>query len=279
MSGKMNILTFDIEEWYVYKLYPKGGVEYYLPILENLLDEILDLLDESKVKATFFCLGIIAREYPDVILKIASRGHEIGSHSDKHILLKELGPKGFEEDLLRSIDSLENLLNRKINAYRAPVFSINKDTFWAFELLAKHGIKYDCSIFPARRKEGGYSDFMSLYPVKIITKEGTLIELPLNVKEILWGKIPFSGGGYFRLLPYQAIKRMMLSSNYTVSYFHLRDFDMKQKVVISSRYFKSYFGISSMMKKFKRLLKDFNFMPVKDAVKIIKDENIDELKI
>jgi len=279
MPDKINILTFDIEEWYIYQLYPKGGPDYYLPILENLLDEILDLLDVSNVKATFFCLGIIAREYPDVILKIASRGHEIGSHSDKHILLNKLGPMDFEEDLVRSIVALENLLKTKITTYRAPLFSINEDTLWAFEILAKYGIECDCSIFPAIRRKGGYNDFKSFYPVKIHTKEGTLIELPLNVKSVIGRKIPFSGGGYFRLLPYNTIKRMMSSSNYTISYFHLRDFDTKQKIVYSPSYFRSYYGINKMMIKFKQFLKEFDFMPVKDAVEIFKNELLDEIKI
>jgi polysaccharide deacetylase family protein (PEP-CTERM system associated) len=241
------------------------------------LEKLLDILDRENIKATFFCLGVIARDYPDVIKKIASRGHEIGSHSDKHIHLEKLGPQLFEEDLKMSISSLENLIGEKVTSYRAPAFSVNYETKWAFEILKRNGIKYDCSVFPANRADGGYSDFKNSDPVMIKTINDSLLEFPVSMSKILGSKIPFSGGGYFRLLPYSVIKKMMKNSEYVMSYFHIRDFDVKQKEVISLRYFKSYYGIKSMLPKLEQLLIDFRFITVKNAAEILQNSSLKEI--
>src|SRR6187455_850124 len=103
----MNILTFDIEEWYTYELYPKGGKDYYLPIINQYLDDVLDLLDEIDTSATFFCLGVIARNYPEIIKKIDSRGHEIGCHSDKHILVTKMTAAEFKADTHAAVQDIE----------------------------------------------------------------------------------------------------------------------------------------------------------------------------
>lgn len=259
---KLRLLTFDIEEWFLYEQYPKGGKGYFLPIINNLLDELLDILDSHNHKATFFCLGIIAREYPDIIKKIALRGHEIGCHSDRHLRVNEMTPEEFENDLQIAKKSLESVINSKITSYRAPAFSIGSKNLWAFDILARNGIQIDCSIFPATRSEVGYNNFKHAGPVIIRTIYGELLELPLNIYNFRGFKVPYSGGGYFRLLPYSVIKTMTEKSDYVMAYFHLRDFDSKQKVYISWRYFKSYYGIKKMLPKLKRFLSDYEFMPV-----------------
>ncbi len=261
----LRLLTFDIEEWFVYEQYPKGGKEYFLPIINELLDDLLNILDSYNHKATFFCLGIIAREYPDVIKRIAHRGHEIACHSDRHIWLNEMTPDDFEKDLQLAVQSLESVINSKIISYRAPAFSIGSKNKWVFDILSQNDIQVDCSIFPATRSGGGYNNFNQTGPVIIKTLYGDLLELPVNIYNYSGFKIPFSGGGYFRLLPYSLISRMANKSEYIMSYFHLRDFDTKQKVVISWRYFKSYYGIKQMLPKLKRFLADYEFSPVNAA--------------
>jgi len=275
----VNILTFDIEEWFIYEQYPKGGKGYYLPILNSLLERLLDILDRESVKATFFCLGIIAREYPEVLCRIASRGHEIGCHSDRHISALALGPDGFENDLKLALESIENVINQKVTAFRAPAFSVSDKTNWAFEILAKNGIKNDCSVFPTKRTGGGYLNFKSSHPVLLKTTMGPVMEFPVNMCKVLGKKVPFSGGGYFRLLPYSAIKSMMNSSDYVMSYFHLRDFDAKQRVVISPRYFKSYYGIKNMLPKLERFLGEYRFLAVSEASKALSGSQIAEIII
>ena len=115
-------------------------------------------------KATFFCLGWIARTYPDMIKRISDRGHEIACHTDKHLFVKEMTPVDFREDLRRALYSIEDIVGEKIISFRAPSFTITEDSKWAFEILAEFGIENDCSIFPISRSYGGFPSFGEAKP-------------------------------------------------------------------------------------------------------------------
>ena len=111
----MHILSFDIEDWFHLLEHDEvrgetswAGLERRLP---DMLRRILDLLDETGRKATFFCLGWVAREFPELIREIDARGHEIGSHSDVHSLIFEQSPAEFARELARSKSLLEPLLH------------------------------------------------------------------------------------------------------------------------------------------------------------------------
>lgn len=261
----MNILTFDVEEWYIYDQYPKGSRSYYGPIIEKYLNDILEILDKIETKATFFCLGIIARNDPEIIKAINERGHEIGCHSDTHILLNKHTPASFKDDTYKAIDSIQQLTGKKVKSYRAPAFSIGEKTIWALEALIEAGIEYDCSIFPGKRSFGGFSTFSSNGPVIINTPNGTIKELPVSYANFAGMRLMFSGGGYFRLFPYSIIKKFAAKSDYNMAYFHVRDFDSQQKKVYSLRYFQSYYGIKNAYSKFQKLVNDFNFISVEEA--------------
>lgn len=265
----MNILTFDIEEWYTYELYPKGGRGYYLPIIENYLEKILDLLDVTHTKATFMCLGLIALTDPNVITKIIKRGHEIGCHSDQHLLISKMTPSTFREDTHKAIGSLEELTGQKIIYYRAPAFSITESNKWALEILIEEGITCDSSIFPATRRLGGFPSFKEALP-SIIEINGQIIkEFPINYASVFGQKLMFSGGGYFRLFPYWLVKKLMNQSNLNIAYFHIRDFDSQQKHVYSRNYFASYYGINSAFDNFNKFVKDFEFISLGAAIEQI----------
>lgn len=261
----MNILTIDLEEWYTYELYKKGTPAYYEPILEKYLDDVLALLDHHNVKATFFCLGIIARRHPFIIQKIANSGHEIGCHSDVHKLLTSLTPSLFREDTQKAIDSLEQVIGTKVTMYRAPAFTITERNKWAIELLVELGIEIDSSIFPANRSYGGFPALNIKKPAIIKTEAGLLKEFPMNYSSVLGKRIIYTGGGYFRILPYILIKRYFNLTDYNMSYFHLRDFDKVQKKVINTRYFINYVGVNTCFRKFEELLHDFSFISLAQA--------------
>ncbi len=268
---KMNIMTFDLEEWHLYDLYPKGGHSYFLPIIEGYLDRLLDLLDAKNYKATFFCLGIIAQEYPHIILKIANRGHEIACHSYKHLHINKMTPETFRQDTRLAIDCLQELTGEKVDKYRAPSFSMRNTWQWALEILAEEGIKYDSSIFSSginiNQKEGKWD-----VPFQINLKGSILYELPIGYHSIFGNRCIYSGGGFFRFFPYKAIKKWMNAADYNMTYFHIRDFDKDQKRVVSSRYFLSYFGVNGAYKKFGELIDDFGFLSVEQAVNRIEWE-------
>lgn len=270
----MNILTFDLEEWYVYTQYDKGPKEYYLPIIEKYLNDLLQYLSDRSINATFFCLGKVAETFPNIIRLIDREGHEIGCHSHLHRFITKLNPQDFYEDTKQAIESLENVTGKKILSYRAPAFSITESNVWAFDVLAELGITRDCSIFPAKRSFGGFPSFKTDRPA-IIDKNGNYIkEFPINIGNV-WGlKLAYSGGGYFRLVPYVKVKSLIGDSDYVMCYFHIRDFDAYQKRVISHRYFQSYYGIKGAFDKIKRLINDFDFINIEEADKRIDWKNV-----
>lgn len=284
----MNILTFDIEDWWVYDHYSLGNASDYLPRLDSYLSEILDLLDLRGFKATFFCLGLVAQKYPHVIRKIASRGHHIGCHSNSHRFLGDLSPKQFEEDTKQAIQIIEDTIGLKVDAYRAPAFSISEDSKWAFEILVENGIKYDCSIFPAKRSFGGFPSFKGNGPTIIQYNNTSIKEFPMSLIKIFGKEMAYSGGGYFRLMPYHFIKKIADQSNYVITYFHIKDFDDKQLKKFSLlsekestiiRYFKHYYGISNAYIKFQRFVNDFEFVSLAQASEMIDWDKVPLIKL
>jgi hypothetical protein len=144
---------------------------------------------------------------------------------------------------------------------------------WVFEILAESGITIDSSIFPAKREHGGYSQFVIDKPVCIKTRFGTIKEFPVNTVSLFGQNIAFSGGGYFRIFPYNLLKVLIEKSPYIMSYFHPRDFDPNQPIMRNmsiKRRFKSYVGLKRSVNKFKTILKDFEFVDIAEAEKLIK---------
>lgn len=132
----------------------------------------MNTLDKSNSKATFFCVGQLAVEFPEVVKRIADNGHEIGSHSNRHLWINKMTEQEFAEDTRIAIQEIEYLIGQKVKSFRAPAFSIGKDNAWAFEVLVDNGIEYDCSIFPTNRDFGGFPQFTSSVPS--LVKRGTI---------------------------------------------------------------------------------------------------------
>jgi len=269
----MNILTIDLEDWFHILDHPAterpdqwSGFESRL---EKNVDRLLDLLDEHHQQATWFCLGWIAKQYPQVVKKVAAK-HELACHSDVHQLVYNQTPIAFKEDTQNVIRRLEDLSGKKMNAYRASGFSITEKTSWAFEILSECGITIDCSVFPASRNHGGFEKFGTAQPCRIAVNGTFLKEFPLNTIRLFGKEIVFSGGGYFRALPYSFIHSQMKKSDYVMTYFHPRDFDPAQPVLKSlpfKRRLMSYVGLQGALPKFKKLLLDHSFVDLATADK------------
>ncbi|WP_027394455.1 polysaccharide deacetylase family protein [Aquimarina latercula] len=282
----MNILTFDIEEWFhiLDNESTKTEKEWnnYESRIHKNMDTIFRLLEECNVKATFFCLGWIGDKYPDVVKRIDDAGYEIGTHSNMHQLAYEMGEKEFEDDLRASIDVLESITGKKIKTYRAPGFSITKNNLWTFEVLKKLGIENDCSIFPANRAHGGISSFTESKPCIIEYNGIQLKEFPINTSSVLGKEVIFSGGGYFRFMPYNLIKKFSNNTDYIMTYFHPRDFDYEQPMIKGLsvfRRFKSYYGLKGCEKKLKRWISDFEFTDLKTYSDQIKWDSVAKVSL
>ncbi len=272
----MNILTFDIEDWFHILDFDEtediDSWNKYASRLNQGLDFIFASLFNSGYNATFFILGWVAEKHPQIVKRIVSEGYEIGNHSYSHLLIYKHDKETIKKDLEYSTKLLEDISGKEIKYFRAPGFSIKNDTMWAFNTLLELGIEVDSSIFPTSRGHGGYLGFPYSTPCKLNFEGSIIKELPINTYKFLGKEIVFSGGGYFRLLPYYLQKYLYNKSSYLMTYFHPRDFDSNQPVLENLsriRKFKSYVGLKNSKKKFEKLLNDFKFVDIKTAVEMI----------
>jgi polysaccharide deacetylase family protein (PEP-CTERM system associated) len=275
----MNILTFDIEEWF--HILDNDTTKtcnewiHYESRIHSNMERIFNLLETLKTRATFFCLGWIAEKYPEIVRAIVGRGYEVGTHTTMHQLVYEQNPGVFAGDLEQSIKTLEDITGQKVRCFRAPGFSIREDNRWVFDILVSQGIEIDCSVFPAPRAHGGFPSYKAIAPA-LIQYDGIRIkEFPINYISIFGRPLMYSGGGYFRFFPYFLIKHWTNRSFYLMAYFHPRDFDAEQPMIEGLplvRKFKSYVGLAEAYRKLEKLLTDFKFMDIAEADKHINWE-------
>lgn len=273
----MNILTFDIEDWYNCDFISENfdWSNYEVRIYEGV-DRILDELARRNLKGTFFCLGWLAEHHPAVIRKIHEQGHQVGCHSYQHQLSTRFSPDTFRHDTCKAKSLIEDVIGAKVDCFRAPGFSITHKNLWAFEVLCELGFKYDCSVFPAHHDYGGMPDYGTAEPALLTYKSYTIKEFPINIHSIGGKNLVFSGGGFFRLFPYWLIWKWGKQASYMMTYFHPRDFDPEQPVIETLpkiRRFKSYVGLKTAFSKFQHILSDFDFVNVAEADRMI-DWNI-----
>lgn len=268
----VNALSIDLEDWFcvhnlssVIKKEDWDKCEYRV---EKNSSKILDLLDKYNTKATFFVLGWIAEKSPQLIKEIENRGHEIASHGYYHTLITSLTPEEFESDLKRGVEAIKKTgVTQEILGFRAPSFTIVDKTKWALEILEKNNFKYDSSVFPVSfHPDYGIGD-VPLSPYKI-TKG--ILEFPMSVALFFWKKIPFGGGGYFRLFPYFITKYLFGKVNRegrpVIFYLHPWEIDPgqpKMKLPMLKK-FRHYNNLNKTEKRFDRLLNDFQFTTLKN---------------
>lgn len=274
----MNILTIDVEEWFQFFEdldYGEKYKNYEVRIYENV-DRILGLLEENNIKATFFVVGWIAKRYPDILKRIA-KDFEIGSHTMTHKLVRSLNKDEFYNEVYSSVSLIEDLTSKKVRAFRAPGFSIGKNELWAFEVLNDLGIGIDSSFLPYN-----FGVNISKTSPCIIEYNGIKIkEFPINYKSVLSKGIIFSGGGYFRFFPYKLLNYWIKDLDYFLAYIHPRDLDSKQPIIKELspiQFFRSYYGLKSSESKFQRLIKDYDFIDMDLAEKLIDWGKVDIIK-
>ena len=264
-----NILSIDVEDWFhILEVTSVPDVSQWAgqeSRVEQNLYRMFDELDKRQVKATCFFLGWIAEKFPHLVKETYKRGHEIASHGYAHQLLYSLSPDSFREDIRKSKSILEDLTGAPVNGYRAPGFSLTKDTLWAFPILCEEGYTYSSSVFPASRGHGGIPE-ANMAPYVIPTDAGPLVEFPVSVASLFKKRICFFGGGYLRLFPYYLIRYMSYQVNRegrpVIYYLHPREIDPEHPrlPMPGIRRFKSYVNLHTTMPKLQRLLTDQQFL-------------------
>jgi len=226
---------------------------------------VLEVLDQARVRGTFFVLGWIAEKFPALVRQIADAGHEIASHGYHHQLLYMLTPKQFKEDVHAAKAALEGVTGRTVLGYRAPSYSVIKSTLWALDVLVEEGHTYDASIFPIHHDRYGIPDAPRHAHV-VQRARGPLVEMPASTVRLGRVNLPIAGGGYFRLLPYGwtrwGIERVnQLEREPVVFYLHPWELDPGQprmNVGMATRV-RHYGGLQKTKPRLRRLLEDFRF--------------------
>lgn len=266
-----NAMTVDVEDYFQVSNFepyirPNDWSKYEATV-DKGTDRILALFNKLNVKATFFVLGWVAERYPKIVKAIDREGHEVASHGYWHKRVFVNSPEHFREDIRRSKNTIEDILGHKVYGHRAPTFSINQDALWALDILLEEGFEYDSSLFPGRIYRPGFSEAFR-YPHNIDRGDlGLIKEIPMTTLRMMGVRVPFAGGGYFRLYPYPFIKWGMnyinkVEKSPVIVYFHPWEFVPDQPRIKKAGLwpkFKHYVNLSTFESKISRMLEDFHF--------------------
>jgi polysaccharide deacetylase family protein (PEP-CTERM system associated) len=267
-----NALTFDVEEYFHAEVFSTVVGQEDWTLLPSRVGEstrrLLDLLDAHGVAATFFVLGWVAERDPGLVREIHGRGHEVASHGFAHRLIYAMKAAAFQADVRRAKLTVEDTIGAPVLGYRAPTFSVVQDTRWALSVLAEEGFRYDSSIFPIRHDRYGIPN-APRFPHRIgESPRGGLVEFPITTLVVGTVRLPFSGGGYFRLLPYPAIRAALRRVNGWdgmpgMVYLHPWEMDPEQPrlPVRGLSRVRHYLNLGETERKLERLLRDFEFAP------------------
>ena len=199
-------LSFDVEHWYDATLVGRGGSRPgQAGDAEREVDAVLAMLAERDARATFFVLGALAAELPQVVRGVAAAGHEVACHGWGHELAGALGPGRFGAAARRARALLQDLSGQEVRGYRAATWSIGPATAWASEELCRAGFAYDSSVFPLRTPLYGMASAPRV-PYRIATAGGEIVELPPAVGAFGPLPVPLAGGIYWRVLPLWVVR-------------------------------------------------------------------------
>jgi len=268
----------DVEEYFHAKVFQEGtngartGLESRV---EASTERVLALLASSGARATFFVLGQVAADHPNLIRKIAGEQHEIACHGDRHELVSHQTPSEFRTDVRRAKALLEDITGESVIGYRAPNFSIGRAQAWAYDILMAEGFRYDSSIYPIRHDSYGDHDAPRFQHVILRTGNARLIEFPIGTTRLLGMNLPIGGGGYFRLLPMAltraGIRRVNTGEHQPVLfYFHPWELDPDQPrpAMPWRNRVRLYIGLAREERKLVRLLRDIKFTTIRDVLAI-----------
>ena len=266
MTAPAFLASFDIEDWFhaenLKAALPTDDWDRLEPRVERNTHELLDILAAAGAKATCFVLGWVARRYPGLVRRMVAEGHEVASHSDAHLRLYSLPPAALAEDLRRARETLEQLTGTRVWGIRAPMFSISDAVL---DHLAAAGYWYDSSFyhFKAHDRYGRLSTTIDPDQPVVEVRPG-LLELPMSRVAIGPMAVPWSGGGYFRLIPPMLFRwgvvRRMRQRAWFMFYFHpweLDDGETPPPRLPAHLRFRAYVGRARMRRDLRALLQEF----------------------
>ena len=266
----MNLLGIDFEDWYHPELVKEHvKKDKHIPTMFKGLDKIIELLRKNETQVTFFVVGELIEKNPEIVDKILDNDHEIGFHTMYH---DRIDVAGFKEKFSDEIINFEKLTNKKSKGFRAPTFSLNKNSSWIVDSLVKHGYLYDSSVVPVKLDLYGLPD-AEIKPYKISSNsieknsmDGKLIEFPLLITKFLGKKIPAGGGFFLRTLPLKIIKNAIknyekqnIPATFYIHSWELTPEYMPKIKLPKKENFVTYHNINKAYEKMDKILKEYEF--------------------
>lgn len=292
---RINAFTIDIEDGISIAMrdYFHIEIEPTDRVITNT-ERLLGLLEKYQVRATFFVVGKVARQFPELIKRIAKNGHEIGAHGYSHKQYYRLTPEEVRQEIFTTKSIIENIIGDSVLGHRAPAFSITPSSSWIFSVLSEAGFLYDSSIMPVKTSRYGWPDFNKNIVNLNLPNKKELLEIPLSVYGFPGKSFPACGGGYLKLFPFwmtnyfiQSIQKKRMA----MIYIHPHDIDtmrypdfFRQALLDSS--LKTQFKIKTLkinkhtvLPKIDRLLKLYEFTNLKEIISKLDLHSLDKFEI
>lgn len=258
---KYAYITVDIEEWYNLDYLKEYNPDKSVEVISEIID-FLDLLDESKIKATFFVLANVVDKNTDILREIVRRGHAIGCHGFDHELLYKKDAEQFTCEIAEAKEKIEQAANSNVNGYRSACFSMERDKL---DIVSKLGYHYDSSYIKFEQhplyKNLDLTGFKKIDD--LVYRKDNFFEYEIPTLRIGKYSIPISGGGYLRLFPFWLIqiliKKYEKQGNNFLMYLHPFELTKKELPLPKKIRWKDRFRVSvgrkNNMKKIKKVIK------------------------
>ena len=263
----VNGLSVDVEDWFQVGAF-EGVIERdawsgLATRVERNCDAILAMFAEADVHATFFTLGWVAQRHPALLRRIAAAGHELASHGWDHARVFTFDKQSFAQDLEKAKKTIEDAVGVQVTGYRAPSFSIDSRTPWAYMALAEQGFAYSSSVAPITHDHYGWREAPRFAFKPLAWSD--LVEIPVTTAEFAGRRLAAGGGGFFRVLPYAFSRWAIRQVNErdqrpAVFYFHPWEIDPEQPRVTGASLrskVRHYTNLTGMADKLRQLVRDF----------------------
>lgn len=210
-KGKRYVmLSFDTEEFDVPREHGADiSLEDAVHVSNMGVNKVLDLLEQEKVKATFFCTTNFALNMPETIVRILQNGHELASHGCDHTF-------PIREHWKESKQQLEQRFGVTVNGYRQPrMFEVDDKELRAI------GYLYNSSINPAFIP----GRYMNLKVKRTVFEKDGLLQIPTSVTPLFRIPLFWLSLHHFPLWLYKCMALHTLNSDgYFNTYFHPWEF-------------------------------------------------------
>ena len=179
------------------------------------IPQILEILKNEDVKATFFIVGQWAEKFPDKVKLIAQEGHDIASHSYSHLRMGALTEEKIRSEIIECGKTLAELSGKKIDLFRAPYGDYNNDVVNIARELGYYTIQWDVDSLDWK------PDISREYIIERVisrTKPGSIILFhndtthTANVLPTIISSLKKSG---YKLVP---VSELIMRDNYTINF-------------------------------------------------------------